>query len=72
MKPFDHVSVTNDAFIIMKEFRDKFQSLYDDIDKLNKSREISLAITKLEEASMWLNKGICMEHASNDKAKICP
>lgn len=43
-------------------FRKAYSNLYETIDfvekKYGKSREFSLAITKLEESQMWLNKAI--------------
>ncbi len=56
---FQHIQPTEEKIRLMEEFRRKFESLASEI-KLTviESRERSLAITKLEEASFWLNKGI--------------
>lgn len=47
---------------LMQNFRDKYQALYKEIEALQaevpKSRDFSLALTKLEESAMWLNKYI--------------
>jgi hypothetical protein len=42
----------------MKEFKDKGLAFIEFCDKLGKSRELSLAITKMEEAVMWAVKHI--------------
>lgn len=59
LDPFDYQAPTEDQTqrIIavrgaMKGVRDLLQ------EKIPRSRELSLAITKLEECSMWANKGI--------------
>ena len=42
----------------MQEFRDKMETLYNEVAALPKNRGTALALTKLEETAMWLNKGI--------------
>lgn len=43
----------------MQDFRDIMETLYKKIEvEVDQSRGKSLALTKLEEASMWLNKAI--------------
>jgi hypothetical protein len=42
----------------MQVYRDKMENLYSEISGLPKNRGTALALTKLEEAAMWLNKGI--------------
>jgi len=59
MPKFDYVPVDEATKELMQEYRDAFQELYNKInDNIENSRGKSLALTKLEEASMWLNKGI--------------
>lgn len=55
---FQYIPVTEEQNATMQEFRDKFETLANDIQKLEKSRGLSLAITKLEESAFWLNKSI--------------
>lgn len=56
---FQYIEPTEDQIETMQKFRDRFQSLSDDIStEIKSSRGKSLALTKLEEASFWLNKGI--------------
>lgn len=42
----------------MQIFRDKFQALRDDLSKLPPGRGMALALTKLDESAMWLNKAL--------------
>ena len=59
MTTFQFVPATEEQKAMMQEFRDKFESLYKEIEeKIPSSRGRSSALTKLEEASFWLNKGI--------------
>ena len=54
-----YMSETEEQKKLMQEFRDKFEALYKELDeKIEKSRGLSLAKTKLEESSFWLNKAI--------------
>ena len=52
-------------------FRKAFSDLYGAIDyaekKYGKSREFSLAFTKLEESQMWLNKAISNSEAEEEE-----
>ena len=41
-----------------KEIYNKVYDIIKDVEFLNKSREISLVITKLQEANMWLSENI--------------
>jgi hypothetical protein len=43
---------------IMQEFRDKHEALFKELKELPSSRGMSLALTKLEESAMWLNKAL--------------
>lgn len=55
---------TEEQKALMQTFRDKFEALTKEINaSVQASRGLSLANTKLEEASFWLNKAI----TSNDK-----
>lgn len=56
--PFVYVQPTAASVIAITEVRQKCGELHDLLLTLQPSRERSLAITKLEEVSMWANKGI--------------
>ena len=53
-----YVKPTDEQLVVMQSFRDKYEALIIDLQTLEKSRGLSLAITKLEESAMWLNKAI--------------
>ena len=53
-----YVQPTEEQKVVMQTFRDKYEALLTDLQTLEKSRGLSLAITKLEESAMWLNKSI--------------
>lgn len=53
-----YVQPTDEQKATMQEFRDKMEALYKEIEALPKNRGTALALTKLEESAMWLNKGI--------------
>lgn len=53
-----YVQPTDEQKATMQEFRDKMEVLLNEFKALEQNRGISLAITKLEECAMWLNKGI--------------
>jgi len=56
---FQYVSPTEEQKALMQEFRDKYQELSGELrEKLEPSRGLSLALTKLEESAFWLNKSI--------------
>lgn len=57
--PFEYVAPTPESVEKIKKIRDAMRSLNDLIlETIPVSRERSLAITKLEESSMWANKAI--------------
>jgi len=58
MPTLQYVQPTEEQKVIMQNFRDKYQSLYEEVSAMDKSRGQSLALTKLEESAMWLNKAI--------------
>lgn len=61
---YQYVQPTEEQKVLMQEFRDKFETLTNEIkQKVEGSRGLSLSITKLEESSFWLNKAI----TQNDK-----
>lgn len=62
MNRFEYKTATEEQKDLMRAFRDKFEQLAQDIENISNSREISLALTKLEEASFWLNKGIVKDN----------
>ena len=53
-----YVQPTEEQKATMQEFRDKMDTLYKEIEALPKNRGTAVALTKLEETAMWLNKGI--------------
>lgn len=56
---FMYVPVDEDTKAKMQIFREKFQELASAMaEGVDSSRGLSLAMTKLEEASFWLNKAI--------------
>jgi hypothetical protein len=58
MVTLQYVQPTEKQKAQMQEFRDKFEALYKEVEALPKSRGTSLALTKLEESNMWLNKAL--------------
>lgn len=58
MPTLQYVQPTEEQKATMQEFRDKMETLLNEIKALPANRGTSLALTKLEEAAMWLNKGI--------------
>lgn len=56
---FQYVQPTEEMIAQMQNFRDKFEALYREIESsVIYGRGKSLCLTKIEEAAMWLNKGI--------------
>lgn len=56
---FQYIKPTEEQIELMQGFRDQFEALTTELkEKVPASRGLSLAITKLEEAAFWLNKGI--------------
>jgi hypothetical protein len=58
MSTFQYVPVSDEQKEVMQIFRDRYQMLADQLKELPTSRGMSLALTKLEESAMWLNKAI--------------
>lgn len=60
MPTLQYVQPTEGQKELMQKFRDKYETLLNDINgmEINQSRGLSLAKTKLEESAMWLNKAI--------------
>lgn len=56
--PFDYQKPTDEQVEKITEVREACKSLHNILLTLPKSREIAVAVTKLEEVSMWANKGI--------------
>ena len=56
---FQYIKPTEEQKELMQQYRDIFDNIYKDIVKnVKDSRGKSLSLTKLEEASFWLNKSI--------------
>lgn len=58
MSTLQYVKPTEEQLVIMQEFRDKYEGLFNELKQLPASRGMSLCLTKLEESAMWLNKAI--------------
>jgi hypothetical protein len=58
MVTFQYVKPTEANVKLMQKFRDEYEALYIKLNELEKSRGLSLAMTKLEESAMWLNKAL--------------
>lgn len=58
MVKFSYVQPTEEQKELMQSFRDKYEILYNEVSALESNRGLSIALTKLEESSMWLNKSI--------------
>lgn len=58
MVTLQYVKPSDEQLAIMQNFRDKFETLFKEMNELPKSRGLSLALTKFEESAMWLNKAI--------------
>lgn len=59
MTPLQYVQASEVQEEIMENFRNKFEVFYQEIkDVVPENRARSLALTKLEESAMWLNKAI--------------
>ena len=59
--PFEYHKPTDEQVAQITAVREAMKAVYDNLMSLPESRERSIAITKLEEASMWMNKGIIMQ-----------
>lgn len=58
--PFDYHRPNDEQVRQITDVREKCKELHAVLLSLPSTREQSLAITKLEEVSMWANKGIVM------------
>lgn len=58
MPTLQYVEPTQEQKELMQIFRDNMTVLYGQIFSLPDNRGKSLALTKLEECAMWLNKSI--------------
>ena len=74
--PFEYVKPTEKSVEDIKKVREMYSDLNKMLLDLNPSRERSVAITKLEEVSMWANKGIVFHQSPGDAVGIgvatCP
>ena len=57
---FQYIQPTEKQVETMQNFRDKYEALAEEIKQLPDGRGKSLAVTKLEESAMWLNKAITL------------
>jgi len=59
---YQYIKPTEKQIATMQNFRDKFESLHKEIEESAQQmplpRGYELCLTKLEEASFWLNKAI--------------
>lgn len=58
MPTFDYVKPTDEQIEIMQKYRNAFAELHKLVEELEHSRGRSIALTKIEEAAMWVNKSI--------------
>lgn len=58
MSTFQYVKPTDEQIATMQIFRDLYEGLKTEIEKLPANRGRSIAITQLEDSAMWLNRGI--------------
>jgi len=66
LHPFEYQKPTDKSVEDLKGTRVAYKVLYDQLMLLAPSRERSIAITKLEESSMWINKGIVFNQVNPD------
>ena len=70
--PFDSVAIDDDQKNRIEILKGEFKSLFASFaDYLQGSRYTSLAVTALEEASMWASKSIAFEQVQAAKAQGC-
>lgn len=61
MATLQYVKPTDEQLKTMQAFRDRMEDLYNDIKtEVPEGRGKALALTKLEESAMWLNKAITL------------
>jgi len=61
MVTFQYVKPTEEQLQLMNDFRTHYEWMKNKIEEqIPESRGRSLALTKLEESAMWLNKGITL------------
>lgn len=65
--PFEYQRPTEQSVAQIEALRLACKTVYDNLMSLTPSRERSLAITKLEEVSMWGNKSIVFNQVEADK-----
>lgn len=59
MTTFKYVKPTDEQLTLMEAYRTHYEWLKEHIEQeIPESRGRSIALTKLEESGMWLNKGI--------------
>lgn len=68
--PFEYQRPTPEQVEKINELREGCKTLYELIDTLPNSRCKTLAITKLEEVSMWVNKAIVFEESEYPDEEI--
>ncbi len=65
MLTFDYLKVDEETILKIDNIREEYKSLYNKISQLKGNRELSLAITNLEQSLMWCNKSICISSVDN-------
>lgn len=58
MSTLQYFQPTDEQKVTMQNFRDKMETLMLEMQTLPSNRGLSIALTKLEESAMWLNKSI--------------
>lgn len=62
---YDYVKYNETAAKLQEAFKNRFVALDEDLGALQEGRAKALAITKLEEAYMWLGKAIRDQQIAN-------
>lgn len=58
MPSFQYIPVSKELKDQMQVYRDKYQELSTELEKLPKSEGLTQALRKLRESSFWLNAGL--------------
>ena len=67
---FDYIAPTAESVEKIKEIRSACKELSEKLETITPCRERSLAITKLEEVSMWANKAVVMMQPAEDNGTV--
>lgn len=59
LTPFDSIKLTHENEHLVNDLKNEFKMIYHTLLKIDSNRERALAISNLEQASMWATKAIC-------------